>query len=159
MKGNRKITAETRGGCGVQRLRILHNLKRTCSYTVHALHAKVLAHPTLPPIHTHWRTDQTQTLTCTFSPVIISHANILDVFKFSLLAQIDLLPVRFRPQKLGAPSFMSGKRLHWMHCLLAYAVFPCNLFCTVLSLEGTPKHTELTLRGWMNWWEGVSPMV
>lgn len=52
MKGNRKITAETRGGCGVQRLRILHNLKSTCSYTVHALHAKVLAHPTLPP-HTY----------------------------------------------------------------------------------------------------------
>lgn len=62
-------------------------------------------------------------------------------------AQINLLPVCYGPQNLGAPFFMSGKRSHWTPCPLAYAMFPRVLFCTILSLECTPKHTALTLLG------------
>lgn len=46
--------------------------------------------------------------------------------------------------------FMSGKRLHWTPCPLACAMLHCVLFCTILSLECTPKHTGLTLLGGKN---------
>lgn len=50
-------------------------------------------------------------------------------------------------------------------CLLAYAVFPCVLFCTISSCDDTPKDTELTLLGGNksrlsgNWAERCNPSV
>lgn len=113
----------------------------TRSYT---LHAKDLAHTS--PIHklkhthtyTHWHSLSHQ-----FNQPCQHSAR----FHIPPLAQISPLPVRYGPQNFGAPFFMSGKRLRWTPCPLAYVVFPCVLFCTILSLECTPKHTGLTLLG------------
>lgn len=110
---------------------------------IYALHAKVLAHTS--PIHP---SSDTNTHTDIHFPTRLNQPCQRSArFHIPPLAQINLLPVCYGVENLGAPFFMSRKRLHWTPCPLAYTQFPCGLFCSILFLECTPKHTELTLLG------------
>ena len=131
-----KLSVETRGGCRVQCLSFLH----TRSY-IYSMHCMLRIWHVPPSTDTNTHTD-IHFLTSLNQPCQRSAC-----FHIPPLAQISLLPVSYGPQNLGAPFFMSGKRLHWTPCPLAYAVFPRVLFCTILSLRCTPKHTWLTLLG------------
>lgn len=71
-----KLLVETRGGWRVRRRSFRHTTSKTHA---HALHAKDLAKKS--PVYLSSDTS-THTLTYTFSPVFISHANVLHVYLF-----------------------------------------------------------------------------
>lgn len=48
------------------------------------------------------------------------------------------------PRPEWAPFSLSGKRLHWTPCPLAYAVFPCVLFCTISQTHAKTYRADLT---------------